>query len=309
METKRRTEGAKTLDKIQDLVKTTLNPGVKTCDELAARIGKTYTLKAVTLSITTRAIGFGLAHLSFIAVSYHEIAVPSIYAQYRVFLAVLEAELKSLKCSYPIAARDTEMAYDYRVNSDLLHIAQTVTVTPEPMKTLRHLADVNTPDRYRRRFEDNNAIPGTIWNNHVLVNPDEIIPANHTMDDLRDDIALLGPYINKLQKHIPKMVDGTIDFKSSGKISSFVCNKMGNLRIPPRELGENLQDYYRRAYPVGNIREFHSYAKLTAAERLEGQINLLGELPRFENLVYPFYTMHVHRTAPHRTACVLSFIY
>ncbi|CAH2088631.1 unnamed protein product [Euphydryas editha] len=86
METKRRTEGAKTLDKIQDLVKTTLNPGVKTCDELAARIGETYTLKAITLSITTRAIGFGLAHLSFIAVSYHEIAVPSIYAQYRVFL-------------------------------------------------------------------------------------------------------------------------------------------------------------------------------------------------------------------------------
>ncbi|CAB3241896.1 unnamed protein product [Arctia plantaginis] len=103
-------------------------------EDLLARIGEAHTLKAITLSITTRAIRFGLAHLSFIAVSYHEIAVPSVYAQYRVFLAVLEAKLEKLKHDYPIAARDTELAYNYRVNSDLLHVAQTAVVAPEPMK-------------------------------------------------------------------------------------------------------------------------------------------------------------------------------
>lgn len=226
-----------------------------------------------------------------------------------------------------------------------MHVAQTVTIAPEPIRrvinaigiinydegvyiptvarpstgdtgrfipqaqnilysslrqTVVALADPATPERYRRRFEENNPIPGAIWHNHLLVNADEIIPANHTTEDLRDEIALLSPYLNKLQKHVPKMVDGTIDFKSSGKLSSFICNRMSDLRVPPREVGEQLQDYYRRAYPMGNIKEFYSYAKLPAAERLEGQINLLGELPRFENLVYPLYTMRTEHVCKYQ---------
>lgn len=345
MEDKRRKEGAKTLDKVQDLVKQTLNPGMKSGDELLARIGENHTLKAITLTITTRAIGFGLCHLSFIAVSYHEINVPSIYAQYRVFLAIVEAKLESLKHAYPIAASDPEMAYPYRVSAELLHVAQTVTVAPEPMKrvinaigivhhdegiyiptvaaprrddrgrfipraesilysnlrnTVVALADANTPLRYRRHFEENCPIPGAIWHDHLLMNADEIIPQDHDTEALRDDIALLGPYINKLQKHVPKMVDGTIDFKSTGKLSAFVCNKMSTLRAPPRQMNENLQDYYRRAYPTGNIKEYHSYVKLTAAERVEGQINLLGEIPRYDSLLYPFYVLRVEQACKYQ---------
>lgn len=179
--------------------------------------------------------------------------VPSVYAQYRVFLAVLEAKLENLKTAYPLPARDTDLAYPYQINSDLLHVAQTVTIAPEPIKRLINavgiinydegvyiptvsrpatddrgrfipqaqnilysslrrtvvaLADPATPERYRRRFIENNPIPGAIWNNHLLQNADEIMPTNYTTDNLRDDIALLSPYLNKLQKHIPKMVDG-----------------------------------------------------------------------------------------------------
>lgn len=336
IEAKRRVEGAKTTAGIDAMIKTTLHPGARSSDDLLAKIGENHTLKAITLSITTRGIGLGLCHLNFIAVSYHEITVPSVYAQYRVFLAVLEAKLENLKTSYPLPARDSDLVYPYQVNADLLHVAQTVTIAPEPIKRLVNavgivsydegvyiptvskpatddrgrfipqaqnilysslrktvvaLSDPATPERYRRRFIENNPIPGAIWHNHLLQNADEIMPANHGIDNLRDDIALLSPYLNKLQKHIPKMVDGTIDFKSSGKLSSFLCNKMENLRVPNREVREQLQDYYRRAYPTGNIREFFSYAKLSAAERLEGQINLLGELPRFENLIHPTYSM------------------
>lgn len=231
-------------------------------------------------------------------------------------------------------ARDTDLAYDYQVNADLLHVAQTVTVAPEPIRrvinaigivnydegvyiptvarpvvddrgrfipqaqnilfsslrrTVVALADVATPERYRRRFEDNNPIPGAIWQDHLLANADEIMPPNHNTDDLRDEIAMLSPYLNKLQKHVPKMVDGTIDFKSTGKLSSFVCNRMSDLRLPPRERGEQLQDYYRRAYPMGNIKEFYSYAKLPAAERLEGQVNLLGVTKIRESYVSHVY--------------------
>lgn len=338
VENKRRTEGEKTTTGIDAMIKSTLHPGAKSSDEVLAKIGEHHTLRAITLSITTRGIGFGLCHLSYIAVSYHEIAVPSIYSQYRVFLAVLEAKLESLKTAYPLPARDADQAYRYEVNADLLHIAQTVTIAPEPIKRLINavgiinydegvyiptvsktinddrgrfipqsqnllysslrrtvvaLADPATPERYRRRFIETNPIPGAIWQNHLLVNADEIIPADHDHTSLRDDIALLSPYLNKLQKNIPKMVDGTIDFKSSGKLSSFVCNKMSDLRAPPREINENLQDYYRRAYPLGNIREFYSYAKLPAADRLEGQINLLGEIPKFENLIYPTYAVRM----------------
>lgn len=78
IEDKRRKEGAKTLDKVQDLVKQTLYPGMKGDDDLLAKIGEAHTLKAITLTITTGAIGFGLCHLNFIAVTYHEIAVPSV---------------------------------------------------------------------------------------------------------------------------------------------------------------------------------------------------------------------------------------
>lgn len=136
VEEKRRTEGAKTVAKISDMIKTSLHPGAKSSEDVLAKIGENQTLKAITLSITTRGIGLGLCHLNFIAVSYHEIVVPSVYAQYRVFLAVLEAKLQNLKTAYPLPARDTELTYNYQVNADLLHVAQTVTIAPEPIKRL-----------------------------------------------------------------------------------------------------------------------------------------------------------------------------
>lgn len=60
MEDKRQIEGSKTLSKVQDMIKSTLNPGLKSSEELLVRIGESHTLKAITLTITTRSIGFGL---------------------------------------------------------------------------------------------------------------------------------------------------------------------------------------------------------------------------------------------------------
>lgn len=336
IDNKRIVEGARTTEKINDVIRATLHPGATSSEDLLAKIGETHTLKAITLSISTRAIGFGLCHLNFIAVTYNEIQIPNVYSQYRVFLAVLEAKLENLKRHYPLPARDTELVERYQVDAMLLHVAQTATIAPEPIqrvinavgiitydegiyipavsrgqddergrfvprpenilystlrKTVEALASPATPDRYRRRFEENNPIPGAIWENHLLTNADEIMPLNYTTDHLREDIALLSPYLSKLQKHVPKMVGGTIDFKSVGKLSSFVCNKMSGLHIPSRLPAEALDVYYRRAYPRGNIHDYSCFAKLTAADRLEGQLNLLGELPTFGNYIHPVYSI------------------
>ena len=84
--------------------------------------------------------------LNFIAVSYHEIVVPNVYAQYRVFLAVLEAKLENLKTAYPLPARDTDLVYNYQVNADLLRVAQTVTIAPEPIKRLINAVGIVSHD-------------------------------------------------------------------------------------------------------------------------------------------------------------------
>lgn len=64
------------------------------------------------------------------------------------------------------------------------------------------LADADTPLAQRRRFEENNPIPCAVWNNNLLMNADEIIPANYDVNvGLRDDIMLIAPFLNRLQKH------------------------------------------------------------------------------------------------------------
>lgn len=128
------------------MIKSTLHPGAKSGDELLAKIGENQVLKSITLTITTRGIGFGLCHLNFIAVSYHEIQAPNVDAQYRVFLAVLEAKLQNLKTAYPLPARDTDLVYNYQVNADLLCIAQTVTIAPEPIKRLINAVGIVSHD-------------------------------------------------------------------------------------------------------------------------------------------------------------------
>lgn len=65
--------------------------------------GERQTLKAITLSITTRGIGLGICHLAHISISYHTyIQVPNIYALYKVSLGLVEAKLESIKKDMPV---------------------------------------------------------------------------------------------------------------------------------------------------------------------------------------------------------------
>lgn len=257
-----------------------------------------------------------------------------------------------MKLAYPLAARDVDLAYNYRVNADLLHVAQTVVVAPEPMKrlintvaivnydegvyiptiahettddrvrfipraesilysnlrrTVQALTDVNTPERYRRRFEENNPIQGAIWHYHLLVNADEVIPHSHTTDDLRNDIALLGPYMSKLQKHVPKMAHASATWLMAPSISR-VPGRYRHLSVRKWPIYEYHLENQESSYRItiierilqGTLKSrYYAYAKLSAAERLEGQINLLGELPRFENL-HPTFLMRTEHVCKYQ---------
>lgn len=101
-------------------------------------------------------------------------------------------------------------------------------------QTVSALANPNTPEPVRTYFESHNPIPGASFRNHVLVNPDEIIPDDYTLDDLQREIRTIRPFMIKLQKHVPKLVSGVLDFISAGKPSLFISNELENLRVPNR---------------------------------------------------------------------------
>jgi hypothetical protein len=95
---------------------------------------------------------------------------------------------------------------------------------------LSNLRETVTAPEVREVFYQNNPIPGAIWNelpdhSHVLVNPDEIIPAEYTSDDLRDDINDYSRMMTWLQKKIPKYVKTErLNYKEKGDRSIFVSN-------------------------------------------------------------------------------------
>lgn len=83
------------------------------------------------------------------------------------------------------------------------------------------LADVNTPAVYRRRFHRNNPIPGAIWanvadDNPILVNPNDIMPENFTVNDLAEDISDIKLKLNFLNKKAPKYFTAPISLSPQG---------------------------------------------------------------------------------------------
>lgn len=336
METFRKETSHRNEEAYHEDLKKALMIGIHGENDALAKLGETQQLKAMTLSITTRGIGFGITQTLFTAYSINEnIILPSSLTLYRISLALLEAKLEALKEDYPLVARNSAITYPYDVSSRLNHLAKTITVAPTPLvksinalgiikrdgcvyipavrddlvdrddnfvprpesvmysnlrKVVVALADATTPERVRTYFEMHNPIPGAQFEGHILLNPEEIMPEAYNYDDLQRDIRIVQPFLTKLQKHVPKLVAGTIDFKSSGKSSLFISNEMESLRIPNRVRGQALNNWYQDCLPTGNITTYYSkFPELTATDRLEGQINLFGEIPDRVNIRYPFY--------------------
>uniref|UniRef100_A0A2H1VUC8 SFRICE_022105 n=1 Tax=Spodoptera frugiperda TaxID=7108 RepID=A0A2H1VUC8_SPOFR len=138
--TMRQEKGAVTMSNLQEEIRRKMFVGTSEDDALA-RLSEQQTLKAITLSITTRGIGLGICHLTFISISYHEnIHVPSCYSMYRVFLGLLEAKLEAIKSDLPVVPRLVEHMKQPGVNSDMLraaHLRRKYTFPPSPLIPLR----------------------------------------------------------------------------------------------------------------------------------------------------------------------------
>jgi hypothetical protein len=103
-------------------------------------------------------------------------------------------------------------------------------------ETVVALADPATQAQVREAFHQHNPVPGAIWRvvngTHVLMNPDEIMPANYGVNELRDDIDDYSLMFTWMQKKLPKFVRTTrINNQEKGDKSIFVSNTQENLRI------------------------------------------------------------------------------
>lgn len=322
----------------KDLIRAELGAGLSGVDEILNRIQEEQTLKAITLSITTRGIGFGICDLLYLSNSYQEtIQIPDVYSIYRTFLAVTEAKLQHQRTLYPLPIQHLSDVNPLSIDPQLQLVARTLTVTPTPFRRLINaigiikydekiylpsvakdvmdndkrlvplpesivisnlrkvvvaLADPQTPRVYRQNFRQHSPLPAATWDaEDILLNPDDFISANYSYsDDLPHDMRVIAPFLAKLQKVAPKMVDGAVDFEAPGSPSLFISNEQETLRAPERPEGESLQQYYAKCIPKGNIREYFSMYKLNASDRILGQVNLLGEQPIFENFMTRLYT-------------------
>ncbi|KOB68988.1 Uncharacterized protein OBRU01_16414 [Operophtera brumata] len=100
-------------------------------------------------------------------------------------------------------------------------------------RTVTSLSSGATPRAVRDEFLNLNPIPGCRWNGRLLANPDEIIPANYGSDDLFSDIAAMTNLLPFVEKHLPKMVGGLVDYDSPGTNALLLSNDSMDLRCPP----------------------------------------------------------------------------
>lgn len=108
-------------------------------------------------------------------------------------------------------------------------------------RTVLALSNDLTPLEYRRRFYRNNPIPGARWENHLLLNPNDIMPANYNLDDLRDDLDAVQPKMLFLNRKAPKYFTHLPSFEPESSKSMLSYNDQETLRVS--NCGDNLDRY------------------------------------------------------------------
>ncbi|CAB3233229.1 unnamed protein product [Arctia plantaginis] len=117
-------------------------------DDMLARLAEPQTLQPLMLPVTSRGIGMATVQLSFTARQYsQDIRVPDIYAQYRVYLGLLEAKILSLKSNFTMIPRYTDSVYQHEgMTPSIIKILRTCTVAPVTIKKIVDAVGVLTHD-------------------------------------------------------------------------------------------------------------------------------------------------------------------
>lgn len=335
--------GTKELANIEDDLKKTLFVCGSDIDATLNLIEETETLKTITLTVTTRGIGFSVAYcLRMLTKFPGRVENPTCYSVYRVALLQFEAKVMRTQEALPLPHSNSTLCRTDLIDSSLARRARINVVTLKPLadiinqigilkfndaiyvpaqsldqynsegefipyahnvtfsnlrKTVEALASPHTRLAVRRAFHLNSAIPGAIWNNDLLLNPDDIMPPVYGEDEVMADIELLAPWMVQVQTHVPKLL-GRVDHSlHPGDVSLLISNSMGNVKVTDRHEGECLNVYYSRNHLEGNVINYHSLAKTPAASKIKGMLGLLGEVPAKLNVAYPLFIPRDHNCA------------
>lgn len=282
----------------------------------------------LTLSVTTRGIGFHLGRFFLFNGEKFQLGEPNIYATYRAFLGLFEIKLKPNWLCTRIKPSEAYRSSFVRTNPNLtstivisvpepinriisavgnVTIGQTTFVMsmaserldengkliPEPQnllvsnlrRTVEALSDPETPLHHREHFELNCPIPGAIWDNHLLTNADEIVPANYSAEDLEADILAWVACTSELKGRVePRLTELTLNGNgvALGKRSAFVSVTMNrSTRVEPRQAGQELAgNVPMPTFQPEQWLQCHSFVSLTREEAVEGQMLMLGETPK-----------------------------
>uniref|UniRef100_A0A1B0AC59 Uncharacterized protein n=1 Tax=Glossina pallidipes TaxID=7398 RepID=A0A1B0AC59_GLOPL len=78
-----------------------------------------------------------------------------------------------------------------------------------------------------------NATGDDIALNVRLENPDDIMPADYSVENVRVDIGMIASAVERVSRKYPKYVStGGLDWKSQGSLSQIISSTKGNLRYP-----------------------------------------------------------------------------
>lgn len=137
VQTYRKQQSKITEDNLSEELKKKLFPGVKDGQTASERLEAVNTFKAITLTVTTRAIGFGTMH---IFLSLFEFAnVPQrgdIYQLYRVGLAVFQAKLQIVQRSVTCILYTEEDYETVPANEDLIMTAKGILNLPDQLTSV-----------------------------------------------------------------------------------------------------------------------------------------------------------------------------
>lgn len=185
------------------------------------------------------------------------------------------------------------------VTEDRRFIPSPLTVVLSNLRSVvDSLQDVRTPREVRDAFILNNPIPGCRFAGRLLTNADEIIPPDYSSADLFRDIADVTNVLHFVEKHIPKLVGGQIDYDAPGTIAMLLSNDMGDLRCP--SMTGTSEEYVKNCRPVGDIKEFWTTHHLDPSSVCHGVIGLLGETPHSLRTCYPLYLRRLSEASQRR---------
>ncbi|KAK9736526.1 hypothetical protein QE152_g12396 [Popillia japonica] len=215
----------------------------------------TQTLKAITICITTRSIGFSATTMIRALYSFNNVPVRgSIYQIYRVYLAMLECKLTLDSRKATAITGDYNYYQELRRSETFVGIVRACNYVPDMLT--RMINAVGTVKTDGKIYVPKLAAIRTAVNDPELVIPE--------------------------QSPVRVYFSGPINYDNDGSRAQLGCNNMGGLRISDRRAGEAELDYYQRIKLEGNVTEFENgEAELDYYQR----IKLEGNVTEFENLV------------------------